>query len=182
MPIQNLNRNLKQYFTDIAQISAHNYLITLKESSKLPDFQPILRIIINLQFGEVQFSGDINQYKVLLDQVDRIVSSIFIITDLSFEIPNVYYDMGFNYHADKEMLLEARRYTGLHFDVVTINRLIYLNTLNLQNHSKKVEVTIDMLYSTHNEAERATGSLISLIFIYISVVYFYQIIFLNIKF
>lgn len=70
MPIQNLNRNLRQYHADLSKYSADDYLNLVEEISKEPDFQPILQINLNLQFGEVQITGDINECKNLIKQVD----------------------------------------------------------------------------------------------------------------
>lgn len=71
MPIQNLNRNLRQYHADVSKLSAVDYLDIVEEISKEPDFQPILQTSINLQFGEVQITGDIAECRRLLDQVDK---------------------------------------------------------------------------------------------------------------
>ncbi len=70
MPIQNLNRNLRQYHADLSKLSANTFLDIVEEISKEPDFQPILQISLNLQFGEVQVTGDINECKNLIKQVD----------------------------------------------------------------------------------------------------------------
>jgi nucleoside 2-deoxyribosyltransferase len=72
---------------------------------------------------EVEHSGAISA-KIL----DEIKSQRFLISDLTHQRPNVYYEIGYAHGLGKEVILAAQKGTEVHFDIAHLNVIVY-NTL-----------------------------------------------------
>jgi len=67
--------------------------------------------------------------------VDLIEKAEFIIFDLTFERPNVYYELGYAHgvgNAPSNILLLAKEGTQLHFDIAQLRVRFYKSTENLR--------------------------------------------------
>lgn len=77
---------------------------------------------------------------------DRILHEIqaseFLIADLTYERPNVYYEIGYAHARNKRVILYRREGTELHFDVVHRNCPEYENTTALKKKLRKRLVAI----------------------------------------
>lgn len=77
---------------------------------------------------DIQFTGQITE---------KILSSIevasLIIADLTYERPNVYFELGFAQAMAKPCILIARQGTVLHFDIQGIKVLFYANLIQLES-------------------------------------------------
>lgn len=66
MPIQQLNRLLKHWATDVDNITAEKFVEMVEELSLLADLKSVIQIQINIQYGSVQITGDVNEVKTHL--------------------------------------------------------------------------------------------------------------------
>jgi len=72
---------------------------------------------------------------IVLEIVDLIEKAEFIIFDLTFERPNVYYELGYAHgvgNAPSNILLLAKEGTQLHFDIAQLRVRFYKSTENLR--------------------------------------------------
>ncbi|MGE0626815.1 MAG: hypothetical protein AB7O43_03260 [Hyphomicrobiaceae bacterium] len=67
---------------------------------------------------------------------DMVVSGIsrsdFIIADMTYERPNVYYELGYAHGLGKKVIMIAREGTTLHFDIKDYNAIFYRNLTALR--------------------------------------------------
>ncbi|MCG8319774.1 MAG: hypothetical protein MI921_09760 [Cytophagales bacterium] len=71
MPIQKLNRVLKQYTSDLRKIGAKEFIDLVEKLVDEPILKPVLQINFNLQFEDTQLSGDLKEVKNLIEQVGQ---------------------------------------------------------------------------------------------------------------
>ncbi|MBU6172271.1 MAG: hypothetical protein KGQ60_00610 [Planctomycetes bacterium] len=72
---------------------------------------------------------------IILEIVDLIEQAEFIIFDLTYERPNVYYELGYAHgvgNAPSNILLLAREGTSLHFDIAALRVNFYDSTESLR--------------------------------------------------
>jgi len=77
---------------------------------------------------------------IILEIVDLIERAEFIVFDLSFERPNVYYELGFAHgvgNSPSNILLTAREGTDLHFDIAALRVRFYKSTEELRRIVKE---------------------------------------------
>jgi hypothetical protein len=77
---------------------------------------------------EVEHSGSITS--LILDHIKR---HRFLISDLTHERPNVYYEIGFAHGMEKEVVLTAHTGTALHFDIASYNVIFYASVTELED-------------------------------------------------
>lgn len=104
---------------------------------------------IHMAIKEVCAKFGINAYRAdELEHSDRITDLIlreielceFIIADLSYERPNVYYEVGYAHSKEKRPILYRKQDTRLHFDLAVHNVPEYKNTTELRSLlSKRLE-------------------------------------------
>jgi len=77
---------------------------------------------------------------VILEIVDLIEKAEFIIFDLTYERPNVYYELGYTHgvgNSPSNILLLAKDGTNLHFDITPLRVRFYKSTKDLKKIIKK---------------------------------------------
>jgi len=63
MPIQQLNRLLKHWSTDIKDINADKFVEMVESISSLEYMKSVIQLQLNIQYGSVQITGDINEVR-----------------------------------------------------------------------------------------------------------------------
>jgi hypothetical protein len=81
---------------------------------------------------EVEHSGPITS--VLLEEIK---SHRFLISDLTHQRPNVYYEIGFAHGLGKEVILTAQKGTEVHFDIAGYNVIFYASITELEDRIVK---------------------------------------------
>ena len=81
---------------------------------------------------EVEHSGSITS--LILEEIRR---HRFLISDLTHERPNVYYEIGLAHGMQKEVVLTAHKGTTLHFDIAAFNVIIYASGTELEERIAK---------------------------------------------
>ena len=85
-----------------------------------------------IRSDEVEHSGRITD--LILNMINE---NKFLVCDLSYERPNVYYELGYAHGISKNVILIAKEGTILHFDVKDYNAIYYKNIRELENKLKK---------------------------------------------
>jgi hypothetical protein len=92
---------------------------------------------------EVEHSGPITQ--LLLDQIKL---HRFLISDLTHERPNVYYEVGCAHGIQKEVILTAQKGTQVHFDIASYNVIFYGSATELETRvAKRLQARMSNLES-----------------------------------
>jgi hypothetical protein len=81
---------------------------------------------------EVEHSGSITS--LLLQQIRL---HRFLVSDLTHERPNVYYEDGFAHGLGKEVIMTAQKGTQVHFDIAAYNVIFYESVTELEERVKK---------------------------------------------
>jgi len=63
MPIQQLNRLLKHWATNVKDVTASKFLEMVEELAQLDSLKSVIQLQLNIQYGSVQITGDINEVK-----------------------------------------------------------------------------------------------------------------------
>jgi len=88
---------------------------------------------------EVEHSGSITELII-----NRIRSHRFLISDLTHERPNVYYEVGYAHGMRKEVVLTAFSGTKVHFDIAAHNVIFYSSATELEDRvSRRLRARID---------------------------------------
>jgi len=77
---------------------------------------------------EVEHSGSITN--LILDHIRQ---HRFLISDLTHERPNVYYEVGYAHGLQKEVVLTSHKATPVHFDIAAYNVIFYRSATELQD-------------------------------------------------
>lgn len=91
------------------------------------------------EFGIDAITADeIEHEDAITDRIlHEIRASEFLIADLTYERPNVYYEIGYAHARNKRVILYRREGTALHFDVAHRNCPEYENTSALKRQLRK---------------------------------------------
>ena len=87
------------------------------------------------RIDEIATSGVINE-----EVLEKIKESEYLFVDLTFERPNVYYELGYTHGLDKSnerIILMARKGTKLHFDIRNMRTIFYENHEELRREVRK---------------------------------------------
>ena len=87
------------------------------------------------RIDEIATSGVIND-----EVLEKIKESEYLFVDLTFERPNVYYELGYTHGLDKSnerIILMARKGTKLHFDIRNMRTIFYENHEELRREVRK---------------------------------------------
>ena len=87
------------------------------------------------EFGIRAITADeIEHDGAITDRIlDEIEASEFLIADVTYERPNVYYEIGHAHARSKRVILFRKKGTTLHFDVAHRNCPEYENTTELKD-------------------------------------------------
>jgi hypothetical protein len=118
---------------------ANAAFIIMAFSEQSPDRLPLVDIYAAIKRGcdtmsvkahradEVEHSGSITNLIL-----DHIKTHRFLISDLTHERPNVYYEVGYAHGMQKEVVLTAQKGTTVHFDVAAHNVIFYSSSTELE--------------------------------------------------
>jgi hypothetical protein len=118
---------------------ANAAFIIMAFSEQAPGHLPIVDIHAAIRRGcdtvgvkahradEVEHSGSIT--KLIFEEIQK---HRFLISDLTHERPNVYYEIGLAHGMAKEVVLTAHKGTTLHFDIAAYNVIIYASGTELE--------------------------------------------------
>ena len=132
--------------TDLATPGTANYepntaFIMMAIDSNKPELEDIKFAIEDVfkDFGiDAKAVNDMQHEEAI---TERIISEIetreFLIADLTFERPNVYYEIGYAHALNKRVILVRKKGTKLHFDVAHRNCPEYENTTALKKLLKE---------------------------------------------
>ena len=81
---------------------------------------------------EVEHSGSITE--LVLEHIERYR---FLVSDLTHERPNVYYEIGYAHGMKKEVVLTAQKGTHVHFDISSYNVIFYSSSTELEDRLTK---------------------------------------------
>ena len=105
---------------------------------ELEDVREGIRSVFK-EFGISAITADeIEHEEAITDRIlDEIERSEFLIADLTYERPNVYYEIGHAHARNKRVMLFCREGTNVHFDVAHRNCPVYKNTEELKRLLRK---------------------------------------------
>ncbi len=105
---------------------------------ELEDIKYGIKEVFN-EFGLHASTADEIEYDgAITDRIlHEIESSEFLMTDLTHERPNVYYEIGHAHARDKRVILFRKKGAKLHFDVAHRNCPAYENTTQLKQRLRK---------------------------------------------
>jgi hypothetical protein len=113
-------------------------LMAFKEDPLLEDVVDTIKGICSSLQLRAERVDDIQHFGRITDKIiERIKASRILIADLSFERPNVYYELGFAHGLNRDVILLAKQGTDLHFDIKDFNVLFYRNIKELSSKLKK---------------------------------------------
>lgn len=88
---------------------------------------------------EIEHSGSITD--LILKQIK---THRFLISDLTHERPNVYYEIGYAHGMQKTVVLTAYKNTRVHFDIASHNVIFYSSSSELEDRiTKRLRARID---------------------------------------
>lgn len=106
-----------------------------------PELEDILDTIksVSANFGITAYRADEIEHQGVITNVvlESIRECEFLIADLTYERPNVYYEIGYAHALDKKPILYRRNDTKLHFDLSVHNVPGYANARELRELLKK---------------------------------------------
>ena len=76
-------------------------------------------------------------YRITNKIIDMITSARFVVADLTYERPNVYFELGFARGSAKTVVTIARQGTAIHFDVKDWTYISYTDSRTLERDLKK---------------------------------------------
>jgi hypothetical protein len=129
--------------------------IIMAFGDQAPNFLPVVDIQSSIKRGceaagvsahrvdELEHSGPITN--LILDQIK---SHRFLISDLTHERQNVYYEVGYAHGMQKEVILTAQIGTTIHFDIANYNVIFYKSGTELEGRVAK------RLHARLNNAEQ----------------------------
>ena len=109
--------------------------VMMSISSSIPELEDVLNTIKRacatfdipaIRVDEVEHSGRITD-----TILDHIRNSSLLICDITYERPNVYYELGYAHGQERQVILTAKAGTVLHFDIKDYNVIFYENLTKL---------------------------------------------------
>ncbi len=132
--------------TDLATPGTANYepntaFIMMAIDSNKPELEDIKFAIEDVfkDFGiDAKAVNDMQHEEAITERIlSEIQTREFLIADLTFERPNVYYEIGYAHALNKRVILVRKKGTKLHFDVAHRNCPEYENTTALRKLLKE---------------------------------------------
>ena len=122
--------------SDTISLKKRTAFVIMAMDQARPELVDVLEAIreVCASFGIKAHRADEIQHQDKITDVilAEIRSCEFLIADLSFERPNVYYEVGFAHALDKKPILYRRSGTALHFDLAVHNVPEYKNITELR--------------------------------------------------
>jgi hypothetical protein len=101
-----------------------------------PDMEPIFEGIAaaaaNVGLEAKRAKDVLGDYRITDKIMEMILSSRFVVVDLTHERPNVYFELGYARASGKTVITIARRETEIHFDVKDWTYIPYIDSRTLE--------------------------------------------------
>ncbi len=118
---------------EIIKDSAFIIMAMNNEIPELDDVHNAIKEVCKMFSINAVRADDIEHQDKITDVIiDRIRKSEFIIADITYEKPNVYYEIGFSHAIGKRPILLRKGSTPLHFDIAGYNVPEYSNITKLR--------------------------------------------------
>jgi hypothetical protein len=111
-----------------------------KEDSSLEDVHHAIKRVCKSFSLHAERSDDIEHSGSITNKIkERIKAAGTLVADLSYDRPNVYYELGYAHGLgrDEEVILLAKEHSKLHFDIKDFNIIFYKNITELETKLKK---------------------------------------------
>lgn len=132
----NQTRSVLRSALDSERIDENFVFVLMSFSPELDDVYEALRtsarLVPNRQVTLQRIDSQMGDYKITDEILYRIRTAGLVIADLTFERPNVYYELGYARGIGKTVLHCAKQGTVLHFDIKDFKTIFYASAIELQ--------------------------------------------------
>src|SRR5262249_49623408 len=97
-----------------------------------PIFEGIAAAAASVGLEAKRVKDVLGDYRITDKIMEMILSSRFVVVDLTHERPNVYFELGYARASGKTVITIARRETQIHFDVKDWTYIPYIDTRTLE--------------------------------------------------
>jgi hypothetical protein len=114
-------------------------LMSMDESKPmLEDVHTAIKEVCQSLQLRAERADDIEHAGRITDKIlERINAANVLVADLTYERPNVYYELGFAHGINRQVIMIAQEGTSLHFDIQDFNVIFYENITRLRQKLKK---------------------------------------------